>query len=111
MLGEPAAELDIRLVRADHEALVQEAVDLLVDRGDDRREAVAGVLAGDPAGEVEVDRAVGRLHLRPVCTGDDELRSRDTSRDVAGTRLEDVVSHTLPEGHRAILSCRRARAQ
>ena len=35
-LGETAAQLDVRLVRPDHEALVQVAVDLLVDRGHDR---------------------------------------------------------------------------
>ena len=55
-LGEPAADLDVRLVDPDHEALVQVAVDLLVDRGDDRREAVTGVLAAEAAGEVEVAR-------------------------------------------------------
>ena len=111
VLGEPATDLDVRLVGADHEALVQEAVDLLVDRGDDRRVAVAGVLAGDPAGEVEVERAVGGLHLRSDRAGDDELRCRDPARDVAGARLEDVVDRVLPERHRAILSRRGARAQ
>ena len=34
-LVEPAAEVDVRLVRPDHEALVEVAVDLLVDRRDD----------------------------------------------------------------------------
>ena len=64
VLGQPPADLDVRLVGADHEALVQEAVDLLVDRRDDRCEAVARVLAGDPAREVEVDGPVGGLDLR-----------------------------------------------
>ena len=36
---EPPADLDVRLVHPDHEALVQVAVDLLVDRGDRRAEA------------------------------------------------------------------------
>ena len=57
-LVEPPAELDVRLVRPDHEALVEIAVGLLVDRADDRRGAVAEVLARDPAGEVEVLAAV-----------------------------------------------------
>ena len=71
-LREPAADLDVRLVHPDHEALVQVAVDLLVDRGDGRREPVAGVLAAEPAGEVDVLAAVDvpdACAFRPV---DDE---------------------------------------
>ena len=44
-LGEPPADVDVRLVHADHEALVQVAVDLLVDGRDGGGQAVAGVLA------------------------------------------------------------------
>src|SRR5581483_7044747 len=58
-LGEPPADLDVRLVDAHHEALVQVAVELVADRGRDRAEAVARVLARDPAREVEVPAAVG----------------------------------------------------
>ena len=59
-LREKPARPDIRLVHADHEALVQVAVGLLLDRIDDGREPVAGVLAADAACEVEEDPAVRR---------------------------------------------------
>ena len=65
-LGEPAADLDVRLVDPDHEALVQVAVDLLVDGRDDGAEAVARVLAADPAGEVEVAAAVDVADPAPL---------------------------------------------
>ena len=55
-LVEQLAHLDVRLVHPDHEALMQVTVDLLVNRR--RREAVAGVLAAEPAGEVDVLAAV-----------------------------------------------------
>ena len=109
VLGEPSAHLDVGLVGADHEALVEELVDLLVDRRDDRREPVPRVLAGDPAREVEVDGAVGRLDLCALGAHDHEPGSRDASRDVALPRLEDVVDRrALPERHAAILPARAA---
>ena len=109
VLCEPAAHLDVGLVRADHEALVEELVDLLVDRRDDRREPVPRVLARDPAREVEVDRAVRGLDLRALGAHDHEPGSRDASRDVALPRLEDVVDRrALPERHAAILPARAA---
>ena len=46
-LGEPAADLHVRLVHADHEALVEVAVDLRVDGVDDGRQVVAEVRAAD----------------------------------------------------------------
>ena len=52
-LGQPAADLDVRLVGADDGALVQVAVGLLLDRLDDGRVAMAEVLAADPAREVD----------------------------------------------------------
>ena len=66
-------------------------VDLLVDRGDDRREAVAGVLAGDPAGEVEVDGAVDGLDLRTLGAarrraGAWRRRARRSARGLRGRR-------------------------
>ena len=112
VLGEPAADLDVRLVGADHEALVQEAVDLLVDRRHHRREAVARVLAGDPAREVEVERPVGRLDLRALGARDDQAGRRDAPRDEALARFEDVVDRrALAERHAAILSRRSREAQ
>ena len=112
VLGEPAADLDVGLVGADHEALVQEAVDLLVDRGHDGREAVARVLAGDPAGEVEVEGAVGRLDLRALGPRHHETRRRDAARDEALPGFEDVVGRrALAERHAAILSRHGVRAQ
>ena len=112
VLGEPPADLDVRLVGADHEALVQEAVDLLVDRGDDRREAVARVLAGDPAREVQIDGAVRRLDLRPLGACDHEARGRNAARDEALACFEDVVGRrALAERHAAIVSRRLREVQ
>ena len=71
-LVEPAADLDVRLVRPDHEALVEVAVDLLVDRGHNGRRAVAEVLAGDAAGEIEELAAVDVPDAGAFGAGDDE---------------------------------------
>jgi hypothetical protein len=78
-----------------------------VDRGDNGREAVARVLAGDPAREVEVDGAVGGLDLRALGAHDHESRRRDTARNEALARVEDVVGgRVLAKRHAAILSRR-----
>jgi hypothetical protein len=81
-LVEAPAELDVRLVRPDHEALVEIAVDLLVDGRHHRRRAVPEVLAGDPAGEVEELAAVDVPDARPFGPFDDEGRRRDAARDI-----------------------------
>ena len=110
-LGEPAADLDVRLVDADHEALVEVAVDLLVDRVDDGREAVAGVLAADAAGEVEVRAAVDVGDARAVGARDDEPRRRDAARDVARALGEDaVVGAGVGRGHARGVLHHRTRA-
>src|SRR5207253_7342687 len=74
---------DVRLVETDHEALVQVAVDLLVDRAHDGRVAVTEVLAGDPAGEVDVLAPVGVPDARAPGPGDDELGGGDAAGDEA----------------------------
>ena len=94
-LGQPAADLDVGLVRADHEALVQVAVDLLVDRGDDRLEAVPRVLAGDPAREVEERPPVGIGDVRAFGARHDETRGRHAARDVPPARLGDSFARAL----------------
>ena len=76
-LGEPPAHLDVRLVDADHEALVQVLVHLRLDRVDDRREAVTGVLAADAAGEVDERAAVDVDDARALGVRDDETGRRD----------------------------------
>ena len=81
-LRQPAADLDVRLVDPDHEALVQVGVDLLVHRGDCGREAVACVLAAEAAGEVDVRAAVHVLDPGPFRACDDDRRRRDPARDV-----------------------------
>ena len=65
-LGQPPADLGVGLVHPDHEALVQVAVDLRVDRLDDVRRAVPEVLAADAAGEVDVGAPVVGLDPRAV---------------------------------------------
>ena len=70
-LGEQAAHLDVGFVHSDHEALVQIAVELLADRLDRGREPVAGVLAAEAAGEVDVRAPVCVLDPRALGAGDD----------------------------------------
>ena len=82
-LGEPPADLDVRLVDPDHEALVEVRVDLLVHRGDCGRKAVTGVLAAEPAGEVDVAATVDVLDPGALGAGDHDRRSGDPARDVA----------------------------
>ena len=89
-LAEPPADLDVRLVEADHHALVQVAVDLLVDRGDHRRRAVPEVLAADAAGEVDVGAPVDVLELRALGARDDERRRRHAARDPAAALVRDA---------------------
>jgi hypothetical protein len=72
---------DIRLVDADHEALVEVAVDLLVDRPHDARVAVAEILAGDPSGEVDVLAALGVPDAGAPGAADDEVARGDPPRD------------------------------
>ena len=90
-LGQAAADLDVGLVDADHEALVEVLVGLRLDRVDDGREAVARVLAADAAGEVDERAAVDVGDAGAVGVGDDELRGRDAGAHVAGALGEDAV--------------------
>ena len=103
-LGEPTADLDVGLVHPDHEALVQVAVDLLVDGGDRGGKAVAGVLAAEPSGEVDVRPAVDVLDPRALGPGNDERRRRHAGGDVALARCDDGVGGApLLQGHAASL--------
>ena len=90
-LGEPAADVDVRLVDADHEALVEVLVRLPVDRLDDRREAMPGVLAADAAGEVDERAPVDVGDARALGVRDDEPRRRDPARHVALALGEDPL--------------------
>src|SRR5579884_930006 len=65
------------------------AIDLLVDGRDHRGRPVAEVLAGDPAGEVEILAAVDVPHARAFGAGDDEGRRGDPAGDIAFARGED----------------------
>ena len=106
-LRQPATDIDVRLVRPDHEALVEIAVGLLVHRGDDRGEAVTGVLAGDAAREVEEHAAVD---VRHSCAGgalDDEPGGRDPARDIpAAVRVDPFGGALLRHGHPGIFRSR-----
>ena len=96
-LGEPPADLDVRLVDPDHEALVEVRVDLLVHRGDGGRKAVSRVLAAEPAGEVDVAATVDVLDAGALGAGDHDRRSGDPARDVA------LAGGEHPFGGRALL--------
>ena len=100
-LAQAAADVDVRLVQPDHEALVEVAVDLLVDRGHRGREPVARVLAAEPAGEVDVDLAVDVLDLGPFGTGDDDRRRGDPARHVSLARGDHALrGRALLDRHR-----------
>ena len=94
-LGEESARVDVRLVDADHEALVEVLVGLALDRLDDGREAVAGVLAADAAGEVEEHPAVGVGHARALGARHDEPRRRDPTRHESAPVREDPLGRVL----------------
>ncbi len=100
-LGEPPADIDVRLVDADHEALVEVAVDLLVHRSDGRWKAVTRVLAAQAAGEVDVAAAVDILDAGALGAGDDDRRSGDPARDVAlAGRQHPFRGRALLDSHR-----------
>ena len=90
-LVELLGDCDVRLVHPDHEALMEVAVDLLVHGTDDGRVAVAEVLAGDAAGEVDVLAAVGVPDPRTPGARDDEIGRRDAARNEPLAALEDVL--------------------
>ena len=104
-LRQAAAHLDVRLVHADHEALMEIAVGLLVDGVDDRTEAVTGVLTGNPAREVEERSPVDRRDPRALCGRDDEPRSGDAAGDVPRPVRQDPLGRSGVRGlHRAIIT-------
>ena len=82
-LVELLGDRDVGLVRPDHEALMEEPVDLLVHRPDDGCIAVAEVLAGDAARKIDVLAAVGVPDARAPGARDDEVGGRDTPRHVS----------------------------
>ncbi len=111
-LGKPAADLDVRLVDADHEALVQVPICLLLDRLDDRGMPVARVLAADPAREVDVGAPVRVGDARALGVRDDELRRRHARRDVARAVGEDPLRRCrVSRLHRGIIGSAHALRQ
>ena len=104
-LGEPAADLDVRLVHPDHEALVQVAVDLLVHRGDRGREAVARVLTAQAAGEVDVRLAVDVNDPGAFRALHHDRRRGDSAGDVLLAGRQDALTlGALCHRHETILS-------
>src|SRR5439155_12194518 len=100
-LGQPPADLHVRLVHPDHEALVQVPVDLRVDGVDDGGERVAEVGAAEPAGEVDVFAALDVPDAGAFGALDDERRRRDPARDVALAGFLDALGRSaLLDGHR-----------
>ena len=98
-LAELAADVDVGLVRGDHEALVQVAVHLLVDRPHDLLGVVAEVLAADAAGEVEVADAVGAVDVRAVGRDGDDGGRGDAARDPALAGGQQRIGLYLRCGH------------
>jgi hypothetical protein len=70
---------------------VEVAVDLLVHRPDDRRVAVAEVLAGDAAAEVEVLAALRVPDAGAPGAADDEVGPRDAARHEALARVLHAI--------------------
>src|SRR5439155_24798017 len=91
-LVEPLRDRDVRLVGADHEALVQLLVDLLVDRAPASRAPVAEVLAGDAAAEVEVLATLAVPGPGTPGARDDELGARDAPRHESIACLAHAVA-------------------
>src|SRR5207244_9634469 len=87
-LGQASADGHIRLVRRDHEALVQVSVDLVVNGRDHGVAAVPEVLTADAAGEVDVAPAVDVPDPRSLGALDDDRSDCDAARDVARPLLE-----------------------
>ena len=95
-LGEAAADLDVRLVHPDHEALVQVLVDLRVDRLDDGGQRVAEVGAAEAAGEVDVLAPFGVPDAGALGARDDERRAwrrrgRRSARGLPGRARSSFV--------------------
>ena len=67
------------------------AVDLVVDRVDDRGQVVAEVRAAEPAGEVDVLAALDVPDPRALGPLDDERGSGDAPGDVALPGLLDAI--------------------
>ena len=109
-LREPAADVDVRLVHPDHEALMQIAVGLLVDRRDDGGRSVTRVLAAETAGEVDVLAAVDVPDARALGAIDDERRRRDSAGDIAvACVLNGLARRPLRDLHRSSLTGARDR--
>ncbi len=90
-LRQSAAHLEVGLVGADDEALVQVQVDLSVDRRDDRGVAMPEVLRADPAGEVDELAPLRVPDQRAARVRDGERRRRDAAGDVPPPRLGDLL--------------------
>ncbi len=103
--GEPAADFDVRLVDPDHEALVEVRVDLLVHGRDRSGQAVARVLAAEPAGKIDVRLAVDVLDAGAFGPGDDDRRRRDPARHVLLAGGQDALAlGPLLHRHETILT-------
>jgi hypothetical protein len=84
---------------------MQVTVDLLVNRR--CREAVAGVLAAEPAGEVDVLAAVDVPDARAFSAGDHERSGCDAACDVALAVGDDLLRRrALAHGHQRFRSPR-----
>ena len=90
-LRQAAADVDVRLVHADHEALVQVLVDLGVDRLAHRRQRVAEVGAAEAAGEIDVLAPFRVPDAGALGAGDDERGRGDTAGDVALAAFLDML--------------------
>src|SRR4029078_4360002 len=99
-LVERLAPLYVRLVHADHEALVQVPVDLFVESSGG--EAVPGVLAAEPAREVDVLPSVDVPEPGSLRARDDQRRRRPATGDVALALSDNTIRCcALLDGHQA----------
>ena len=118
-LGEAAAHVDVRLVHADDEALVEVAVHLLVDGGHGGRQTMPRVVASEAPGEVDVALPVDVPDAGAFGPVDHERRSRDPAGDVALFLLEKALAgssflkrhvQTISRRAQMCMAPRRARA-
>jgi hypothetical protein len=88
-LVEQLAQRDVRLVRRDERARVEQPPGLRVDRRDDLRRAVPGGRHADAAGEVDQRVAVDVVDQRALGAVDDDVgRAREPARDGGPAALE-----------------------
>ena len=103
-LAEAPADLDVRLVHADREALVQVPLGLFADRGDDGLGGMTAIHAADTAHEVDVLASLDIDDRGTVRALDEEPARGHPCSDVALARLAQSRGLRAGPGSTAMLA-------